>query len=343
MGRVVWMRGAALALAIAALLAILGCNSEQKIDSHGVKTNEDVSGYPVEISNYNSQGQPVITVYDHPPKRIIALWQNSVETLLQLGVKESIIAAIGVDDERHLTEENQELYKTLPYTSSHITGQEQAVGMEPDFILGWLFDFTGKANSVGTWAFWHQRNVPVYMTLTNNADFAENHSVEDELRYIEDVGAIVGKTERAKEIVDGIKTRLIEAEKRGKTMKRRPKVLIVSSLQKGLYVYTPRTLAGNIVTRLGGDVIGKEVESIGNLEILSYETMLIENPDVIFIQSAPEQDELVLQSVYDNEKFATTNAVKNHRVYTIPFYTIRCPAVRVEDAIGIFEKGLHEQ
>lgn len=59
---------------------------------------------------------------------------------------------------------------TVPRT----IGQEKALAMNPDFILGWLFDFTGKANSVGTWDFWHQRNVPVYMTLTNMADFRKN-------------------------------------------------------------------------------------------------------------------------------------------------------------------------
>lgn len=338
-----WLKGAALALSAAALFALAGCGGGEKAEAPAVKQQTNTTGYPVEISNYNSQGQPVTTVYDHPPKRIIALWQNSIETLLQLGAKDSIIAAIGIDDVRHLTEEDQKLFETLPYTSPRTTGQEQAVEMNPDFILGWLFDFTGKANSVGTWSFWHQRNVPVYMTLTNNADFAETHTVEDELRYIKDVGAIVGKTERADEIIASIEARLKEGEAKGKQLPYRPKVLIVSSLQKGLYIYTPRTLAGNIATRLGGDVIGKEVENTGNSEILSYESLLYENPDILFVQSAPERDELVLKSVYDNEKLSATNAVKNRRVYTVPFYTIRCPAVRVTDAIDIFEKGLQGQ
>lgn len=90
------------------------------------------------------------------------------------------------------------------------------------------------------------------------------------------------------------------------------------------------------MTRLGGDVIGKEAEDVGNEEILSFESLMMEKPDVIFIQSVPERDENVLQGVYDHPAFRQVPAVLNKRVYTIPFYTIRCPVVRVSDAITIF-------
>ena len=104
--------------------------------------------FPVTIENYNSEGKKVSTVYQKPPTRI----------MLELGAGEQIIAATGIDDERHLTEENRILFRQLPMTVPRTIGQEKALAMNPDFILGWLFDFTGKANSVGTWDFWHQRN-----------------------------------------------------------------------------------------------------------------------------------------------------------------------------------------
>ena len=128
-----------------------------------------------------------------------------------------------------------------------------------------------------------------------------------------------------------------------KSVRKKQKVLIINSLSKGLYIYTPRTLAGDIVTRLGGDVIGKEVENVGNTEILSFERLMMEKPDVIFIQSAPERDENILQGLYDHPAFRQVPAVLNKRVYTVPFYTIRCPAVRVGDAVDIFYRGLYPE
>lgn len=60
-----------------------------------------------------------------------------------------------------------------------------------------------------------------------------------------------------------------------------------------------------------------------------------------FIQSKPEIDDETLASVYTHPALQEISAVKNKRVYAIPFYTIRCPAVRVRDAIEIFAKGLY--
>lgn len=105
----------------------------------------------------------------------------------------------------------------------------------------------------------------------------------------------MGKNRKAEEIIGKIQKDLQIKMEKVKDSPKRQKVLIINSLSKGLYIYTPRTLAGDIVTRLGGDVIGKEAEDVGNAEILSFESLMVENPDVIFIQSAPERDENVLQ------------------------------------------------
>ena len=141
------------------------------------------------------------------------------------------------------------------------------------------------------------------MTLTNMADFSEKHVIEDELKYISDVGKIVGKNRKAEEIIGKIQKDLQIKMEKVKDSPKRQKVLIINSLSKGLYIYTPRTLAGDIVTRLGGDVIGKEAEDVGNAEILSFESLMVENPDVIFIQSAPERDENVLQGCMTIRRF----------------------------------------
>lgn len=325
-----------------------GCGPEPAAPGHSATEAgpaDSILGFPVTVENYNSQGQRVSTVYEKPPERIIALWQNSAETLIELGAEDDIIAVSGIDDESQLAPENRAVYKTLPVLSKQILNQETAASLQPDFILGWLFDFTGKANSVGTWNYWHQRKVPVYMTMMNNADFLQSHTVEDELKYVDDVGKITGRQKKAGDIIQLIQNELNidtaygkeQAEKHGE----KQKVLIIGSLVKDLHIYTPRTLPGNIVGRLGGTVLGREAESVGHAEIMSYESVVDENPDVIFIQSKSEKDQEGLDAVYRHEALQNVNAVKNHRVYAVPFYTIRCPAVRVRDAIDIFARGLY--
>lgn len=331
--------------ALGCSLVLYGCGSEGAKENTSKEAPVETTArqeFPVTIENYNSQGNPVATTYNKPPQKIISLWQNSLETLLELGAANRIVAVSGIDDVRHLTPENQKIYPTLPLMTKYTLNQETAVTLHPDFILGWLFDFTGKANSIGTWDFWHDRHVPVYMTMMNNAEFLQKHVVEEELKYIEDVGKIVGNEPKAKEITNTIREQLQQYAAWANT-ERKPKVLIIGSLTKDLHVYTPRTLPGDIVTRLGGQVLGKEVESVGNAEIMSLETAVAENPDIIFIQSKPEIDQETLESVYQHPALQEVNAVKNKRVYPIPFYTIRCPAVRVRDAIDIVAKGLYPE
>lgn len=304
---------------------------------------ETENAFPLTVRNYDGQGNAVDTTYEKPPERIIAIWQNSVETLLSLGAVDHIAAAGGIGDVSHLTEANRELYERIPVKSAHTIDLESAVALHPDFILGWRFDFTGKANSIGTYDFWHQRNVPVYMTNMDGADYLEKHTVEDELQYIRDVGRIVGQAEKAESLISGIQKEMREAVDFAAANPKQQKVLCIFYMDRELHIYTPRTLIGDIVNRLGGTVIGKSLENVGQDEVMSYESLRLEDPDVLFLQSSPEQNEAKLAAIYENAQFRELSCVKNKRVYTIPFYTIRDPAVRVDDAIHIIANGLYPE
>ena len=39
--------------------------------------------YPVTIENYNTQGEPEKMTYTKPPERVVAVWQNSIETQIR--------------------------------------------------------------------------------------------------------------------------------------------------------------------------------------------------------------------------------------------------------------------
>lgn len=318
-----------------------GCEGGKEADISYVSSSYGQNEYPVVIKNYNTEGLETETTYEKPPQRIIALWQNSVETLIELGAEGQIISASGIDNPDHLTKENQQVYAQLPMISKHVVSQEQAVALRPDFILGWLFDFTGKANSVGTTEFWKDRHVPVYLTMMNMSDFMPVHKVEDEMQYIFDVGRITGHARRAEEINHSMEADLRKWEAYGRAQKNKQTVLFIEAMKQDISIYTPRTLPGDIACRMGADVIGKEAEAVGQTESISYEKLLLKDPDIIFVQSIPEMDEVKLGHFYNDPQFQGLRAVKHKRVYAIPFYTIRDPAVRVRDAIEIIGKGLY--
>ena len=300
-------------------LFISGCKS---IETDRHPASDKAVAFSIE--NYDSSMKPHIYKFTQHPQRIVALWQNSIETLIALGAGDKIIAAAGVYNEKHYTSEMD---------------RETALMMHPDFIAGWLFDFTGKGRSIGSSSFWEERNVNIYMNLMNGAEFKAHHTIEDELQYITDLGKIVGNETKAASLVAGINNKILRCRQQ-LAAKKRLKVLVVGNFGKIITIYTPRTLAGDILTKLGADVIGKNQEAVGENEYISYEEILISQPDIIFLQCSPENENMLLQSVYNNPALRNVKCIKNRQVYCIPFYTIRSPGVRIDDAVDIFAKGL---
>lgn len=315
-------------------LFISGCKS---IETDRHPASDKAVAFSIE--NYDSSMKPHIYKFTQHPQRIVALWQNSIETLIALGAGDKIIAVAGVYNEKHLNPEYLEAYKRIPVRQTQIFSQENVLLMHPDFIAGWLFDFTGKGRSIGNSSFWEERNVNVYMNLMNGAEFKAQHTMEDELKYITDLGKIVGNEAQAAIIISGINNKILRY-KQQLAEKKRLKVLVVSNFGKTITIYTPRTLAGDILTRLGADVIGKKQEAVGENEYISYEEILTSQPDVIFLQCSPENENMLLKSVYSNPALQNVKCIKKRQVYCIPFYTIRSPGIRIDDAIDIFAKGL---
>lgn len=315
-------------------LFISGCKS---IETDRHPASDKAVAFSIE--NYDSSMKPHIYKFTQHPQRIVALWQNSIETLIALGAGDKIIAVAGVYNEKHLNPEYLEAYKRIPVRQTQIFSQENVLLMHPDFIAGWLFDFTGKGRSIGTSSFWEERNINVYMNLMNGAEFKAQHTMDDELKYIMDLGKIVGNEAQAAIIISDINNKILRY-KQQLAVKKRLKVLVVSNFGKTITIYTPRTLAGDILTRLGADVIGKKQEAVGENEYISYEEILTSQPDVIFLQCSPENENMLLKSVYSNPALQNVKCIKKRQVYCIPFYTIRSPGIRIDDAIDIFAKGL---
>ena len=309
-------------------------NIQQKKDSYIPKENASSDGFFIE--NYDSSLRPHIYHYHAHPKRITALWQNSIETLLMLGAGDRIAVAGGLSSTEVLAPENKALYEKIPIRTRQVPDVETLLLLQPDFIVGWLFDFTGKSNGIGRSDFWEKRGVNVYMTSMNGADFKAVHTLEDELQFIHDLGIIVNREDRALALIQTIRDETIVQH-----MDIPPRVLVIASASRQLTIYTPRTLPGDLLCRLGAEVLGTEQERVGENEFISYEQLLMMNPDIIFIQSNAPKDERPRELLRRNPALRSLRAVQEDRIYCIPFYLLRCPGVRVLDTIHCLKQGLN--
>ena len=160
--------------------------------------------YPVTIENFNTQGEPEQQTFTKPPERVVAVWQNSIETLLALGVGDRVIAGNGVPDKKFFLPQYQEQYSQIPYTGLQLLDVETTMMLKPDLLVGWHSTFSPKV--IRPTEFWHKRGVNTFIArssiITN-----KKRTLENEYKDILDLGRIFDKNERAQQLVADMQLR----------------------------------------------------------------------------------------------------------------------------------------
>ncbi len=91
-------------------MALTACSSQEvptntvptstiKSESTNVQMSTLDTYYPVTITTYNYDMEPVEITFTEAPKNVVAVYQNSIETLLALGLEDTIVYASGLDHE----------------------------------------------------------------------------------------------------------------------------------------------------------------------------------------------------------------------------------------------------
>lgn len=70
-------------------------SSTPSVDEEGAKRTE----YPLTITTYNYNKEPVEYTFEKAPERVYAYAQDNIEILLSLGLADRIVAASGMDGE----------------------------------------------------------------------------------------------------------------------------------------------------------------------------------------------------------------------------------------------------
>lgn len=293
--------------------------------------------YPVTIENYNTQGEPEQMTYTKPPERVVAVWQNSLETLLALGVGDCIIAGNGVPDKKFFRKEYQEQYSKIPYTGLQLLDMETTMMLKPDLIVGWHSTFAPKV--LRPTDFWHKRGVNTFIArssiITN-----KKRTLENEYKDILDLGKIFDKNERAQQLVADMQHEMQFATSQTASFQKRPRALVIEFMGKEVRVYGERSLAGDIVHELHGELLAAKDRSIGIEQVMELD------PDVIFvvvIESHYGHEQDMVDLVTKHKALKNLRCVKEGRVLPLPLYAVYSSGVRTYDGIKIIANGLYPE
>lgn len=166
------------------------------------------SGFPevqavTKVRTYDSLKRPVTVSFSKIPERVIINRLNGAETLMALGAADRIIAVNmqNTDWGKPYDDRYMEQGKALEKITYRNLTKEEAVLLNPDCIIGWYSTFTDKR--LGTTDFWNARQVATYIQATSNM-VKPGAGVEDECRFITDMGLIFHAESQAKLLTDEI-------------------------------------------------------------------------------------------------------------------------------------------
>lgn len=325
------------------LISLVGCGKSEDKGKDGGKTpeikkdtksKEEKNNYPFELTTYTFSQKEVKETIKEEPKKVVLDGANNFRLMNKLGLNDKVVALIEPDDQAKKDFPNA---KVLDWKGS----KEPVLALNPDLLLGWYGLFYKDA--LGEVDFWHKKGVNTYMSLNSGARKDGKltvSNIDGELDDIINIGKIFNKNDEAKKIADEVKgeitkvTDFVAKEKKSKV-----KVAILESNEKGFRVYGKDSLAGDMATKLGGElVVGQE----GGGQI-GQENLISADPDVIMLVTydslgTPTE---VVKKFMEDEKLKSLKAVKNKKVFGVELSYIYTSGLNTKDGLLAFAKAFY--
>lgn len=335
-----WFR--IIALAAACAWTLCACGAQKTMPEHPAsapETAETASYQPVTITNYDFAGKEVQYTYTQVPQRVMAVYQGSIETMIALGLEDHVIASYGLDNA--VKPEWQEGFAAMHYQETVFAPDKETVTLlQPDMILSWgsLFGDT----MLGDVSSWNEKGVATYMN-TNTRPGGYPRTLENEYTDILNLGHIFAVEDRAQALVEEMKTAITrtKAAVQGKAPVR---VAVVEPMGDSISNYGANTLAGDMVTQLGGELAHPDGSE------MSKEDLLACNPDVIFVvymaYSGDDPESVMANQravITEDPALASLSAVQQDRVSLVMLGDIYAAGPRTMDGIQTLAAGMYPE
>ena len=307
---------------ILCLLLCVGCGPQQvTVEDHQSTPVHIKLQPPVTIESFVRRGEPFESTYTTVPERVVAMWQNSIETIIALGEGDRIVAGMGIPDRKYVRPEYREAYDKIPYKDLKYANLESVLMMKPDLLVGWKSTFTNKMLQTPT--FWQARQANVYIA-ESSLGAQSALTMDMEYQYIRDLGRIFNRNMEAEKLIHDMEQSVAHTVAQT-AHEKPPKALFVEVQGKHFRLYGHKTLAGNIGDSLHADVIEQ-------------------NPDVIFLivsDGEYSQADVIMNYVLTQPGLQGVNALRNKRVHFLPLLAVYSPGIRLSDGIDIVSHGLY--
>ncbi len=295
--------------------------------------------YPVTITTYNYDKEPVEVTFNACPQRVICTNQSQTEMMLYFGLDQYIAGVSYLDGE--IREDLQNQYNQLVADGKELTvvgypDLETVLSLEPDLIFGWRSAFADTA--LGDVSEWADRGVGTMLLRCSN-NTAEDLSIQSVLADFADLGAVFNIEDQtdayivqAQEMLDEIDTNV--------TALGEDQVLnvLILEYEDGMWYGWPSTcLSGSLVEAAGAKNLLTEGAD------LSVEDVISLNPDAIVVDffegqygddySEEEAAAAAVATLTSEAALAEVPAVANQKIMGINLTDIYAGGIRIVPAV----------
>ncbi|MGV8083393.1 MAG: ABC transporter substrate-binding protein [Coriobacteriia bacterium] len=300
----------ALVLSMAMLTACSTTTAEDDSQNGNRGNIGATTAFPVTITDDASR---TVTIKAEP-ERIVSLAPANTEILFALGLGDKVVGVTTYDD---YPAEVADIEKVGDFMSPNL---EAIAAENPDLVLattGVQEDTIKQLEKLGA----------IVIAI-------DPQNLEGVYSAIERVGKVTGTSEKAAEVVEGMKDDVAEIQA---AVKSSPKVTtFIEIAQNPLYTAGKDTFMDELITLAGGTNVVAESGWVA----YSSEQLVAANPDVYFATKGSMSDPA---SIAQRPGYADLSAVKNGRVIILDDNLVSRPGPRVVQGLKQIAEGLHPE
>lgn len=302
-------------LFIIVFLLLVGCNTTNTNTKSQQETAQS-NQYPMKIKD--ALGNSVEITKE--PKKIVSLIPSNTETLAAIGVEDRLV---GVSD----TDDYPASVKKIDKIGGMDFNIEKIISLQPDIVFA--HETMAKSTETGMQQL-RELGIPVFI-VPEAKNFQETYD------SIIQMGTIMNHKKEATKVVDQMKKKVVEIEKKVSSVQTKRSAIVETSDEPEIYTAGKSTFIQEIFDMLS---IKNSATKTGWYQI-SSEAIIKSNPDVILVMYDYVPN--IVTKVKKRDGFQTISAVKNDRVIQINSDTISRTAPRLVDGLEEVAKAVYPE
>jgi iron complex transport system substrate-binding protein len=301
--------------------ALAGCVEKKDQTNGGNKTGVEKTGeavFPVTIKD--ALGNNV--VIKQKPEKIVSLMPSNTEIAFALGLDKEIVGVSDYDN-----------YPKAALKKEKIGGQEfnteKIIGLKPNLVLA-----HASSAALAKDALQQLRDAGITVLVINNAE-----NFDQVYASIEMVGKATGETNKADEIVKGMKEKLAGIKEKAAKITEKKKVYIEVAPAPDIYTTGKNTFMDEMLRTINAENIANDQQ--GWIKV-DQEAMIQRNPDVIittygfYVKNPAEQ--VLTRKGWENVK-----AVKNKQVIDVNSDQVNRQGPRIVEGVEDLAKAIYPE